>query len=231
MNTAAYVQNQLQSFTLEWNTTGVFLAGVRSSAALGQRMVGSKLLSQLPKMPGERQVPTENALVVGAGTSWPELWIRPDYSGYEGVFAKFAKWHADYDYLKAPEKSKFDVDHVFSHTRAGPAQLGISHVRLGLVDRGANRSWGSFVEKTMVESDAMHQGKTHHYATLFLLAKLVGLNAPSKNNYIGDIRSLARRLIQMGFGKPAEYDLFVFQMQYLYEVEVLQIEPTKTSFP
>ena len=231
MNTAEYLGNQLRSFTQEWNKTGVFLAGAHSASAFGTRGLGKDLQSLLPTMPGERQVAANNAIVVGLGTAWPELWVRPDYSGYEGVFAKFAKWHADYDYLGASDKSNYDVDHVFSHTRAGPAQLGISYVRLALVDRSANRSWGSFIEKTMVETDAMHKSKTHHYATLFLLAKLVGLRAPGKPNYKSDIKTLAQRLIQMGFGRPAEQDLFVFQMQYLYEVEVLQIPPTKSSFP
>ncbi len=230
MNTTEYVNKQLRSFTQEWNATGVFLAGVRSATAFSKRRSGKDLYSLLPRMPQERQVPANNAIVVGSDSPWPELWIRPDYSGYEGVFAKFAKWHAEYDYFDAPDKSKYDVDHVFSHTRAGPAQLGIGYVRLGLVDRSANRSWGSFVEKAMVETDAMHQGKTHHHATLFLLAKLVGLQAPSKSSYKTDIQTLARSLIQMGFGKPAEKDLFVFQMEYLYEVEVLQTTPTKTRF-
>ncbi|ARU59164.1 hypothetical protein OLMES_5180 [Oleiphilus messinensis] len=231
MNTSNYIKQQVASFSREWHRTGVFLAGVRSESGFSNRGEGKDLFILLPNDTNKRQIAAHNAIVVGAETDWPELWVRPSYSSYEVAFAQFAQWHADYDYLNAPDKSRYDVDHVFSHTRAGPAQLNMQYVRLALVERSANRSWGSFVEKAMVTTDARHQNKTHHYATLFLLAKLIGLNAPSKVSYLDDIKKLAKKLINQGFGREAEYDLFVFQMQYLYEVEVLNIPPLRKRFP
>ena len=223
MKTAAeYLQRQTRNFRGEWERWGYFWAGVASLEGFRSRLLGNDGWTALD---GVRQV---NAVVVGPHGESPEIWVRPAYSDYEGAFAAFAHQYYDFDYAAAAEKQLYDVDHVFSHTRAGPDQLDLAYVRLALVNRSINRSWGSFVEKVMVTTDASHRGKTHHFATCFLLAKLIGCRAPSKSAYRRDIGSIADFIVNSGFEPGSARDRLVFEMRYLYEVEVLQVPPTSS---
>jgi hypothetical protein len=84
-----------------------------------------------------------------------------------------------------------------------------------------NKSWGAYVEKVLVETDAQHLQKSHHHGTAFLLAKLLGIRAPSKAHYRRDISDIADRLIVLGSDPAHLRDLLIEQMVYLYEQEVL----------
>lgn len=102
---------------------------------------------------------------------------------------------------------------------------------MALVDRTINRSWGSYVEKILVRTDVQHRRKSHHLATAFLLAKFLGIPATARGSYQADIANIANRLVASGFEKANNRDFLIFEMTYLYEKEVLNRQPAKTSWP
>lgn len=113
--TQEFLKRQRQSFLKEWQRFGYFWAGVRSLEGFNGRLFGKNSWKNLSS------VKAGNAIVAGPNTESPELWVLPAYSGYEGAFAEYALTYYGYDYMAAPEKQTYDVDHLFSHKRAGPA--------------------------------------------------------------------------------------------------------------
>ena len=100
-----------------------------------------------------------------------QCWVRAGYRSYR---AAFQAWLATQGFKADSHALKgFDVDHLFSAARA-PNDDHV--IRLVLVERRVNRSWGSWAEKL----DAPRLTKSRNNARYLHVAKAVGVPAPDR---------------------------------------------------
>jgi len=106
----------------------------------------------------------------------PEIWADAHYGGYRSLYEKFCS-----DILKQRLHGRylltgFDVDHAYCKAAV---PMGISgFIRLFLVPRSSNRSWGGYFERKLKDSFADEIRVGIRSETVAIRAKVSGIKAP-----------------------------------------------------
>ena len=96
------------------------------------------------------QVPNrslDDAFVFLKSNGHPELWARPDYSDYDGLFDIVSRQYYGVAWSSIASGQDWNVDHMYPHTAAELSQ--VKYVRLTPIDAKANTSMGRNIEKQM----------------------------------------------------------------------------------
>lgn len=122
-------------------------------------------------------VKTTSALIIRKPNSEPELWVRASYRGYRGAFRRFLDQH--YGLGAAPIPAFLQVDHLHPASRFTNANDGY-FVRLALVDRSVNASYGAGFERLLYAREREREliGGVHMDWMAYL--KATGIRVPSK---------------------------------------------------
>jgi hypothetical protein len=91
----------------------------------------------------------ENAFVLVDAEGKHELWARPDYSDYAGVYDKYTKKYYGVEWSKIASGDDWNVDHLFPRT-AGEIK-SMKYVRLTAIDKRANGLMGCTIESQMAK--------------------------------------------------------------------------------
>lgn len=131
---------------------------------------GWKLLSLQNSRPTSAQVVLKRSGV-------PELWVRSSYRGYRQAFVKYLQLFYNFQNQRIP--AEWQVDHLqstYRFKRTHPTYF----IRLYLVDRKINASYGAGFEKMFYRSEREHfpNGGIHMDWIAFL--KAYGEMLPSK---------------------------------------------------
>lgn len=122
-----------------------------------------------------------------------QCWVRAGYRDYRRAFLA---WLVERGFGVEPQAiASYDVDHLFSAARA-PSPDHV--IRLILVNREVNRSWGGWAEKL----DSGRDTKSRNNARYHQIAKAVGIPAPDsipeRLDRPGGFQELATALIDAG---------------------------------
>jgi hypothetical protein len=137
---------------------------------------------------GRRRFSSVRVLVDGMTNTW-ELWARANYRSHRSAFAQFLMLFG----LPPAIDDRLDVDHLFARSRIRSVSDGV--VRLVLVDRSANRAWGSWLERLEVGWDP---GKPRHAVRAVQVAKAIGIAPPAGPVSTVDLEPLHRKLVRHG---------------------------------
>ncbi len=91
-----------------------------------------------------------SALVIQKPRSEPELWVRARYRGYRKAFRRFLDQYYGFDAAEIPRI--LQVDHLHPSSRFTPENEHY-FVRLALVDRGLNASYGAGFERLLYDRE------------------------------------------------------------------------------
>lgn len=118
-----------------------------------------------------------SALVIQKPKSEPELWVRANYQGYRRAFRRFLCNHHGLAAAEIPKN--LQVDHLHPQSRF-TAENQHYFVRLALVDRSSNASYGAGFERILYDRERKRTliGGVHMDWMAYL--KTRGIRLPSK---------------------------------------------------
>ena len=168
---------QLSRYIDAWRRGGPydFAVGVRDLSYLERHAARSR--GRVAPLEGKR-----GTCFVVADGSGADLWVRTApsiYGDYRSAFIDFASRHLGA--TLNDDLGAWDVDHLFNAARA--KAYGLSHVRVGLVDAAANRSWGRTFESRIGRREPQRH-KNVFLGTPIIFAKIFGLLAPRSNLHV-----------------------------------------------
>lgn len=118
-----------------------------------------------------------SAVVIRKPRSEPELWVRADYRSYRKAFCRFLVQHCGVGTAEIPKE--LQVDHLHPSARF-TSENAHYFVRLALVDRGTNASYGAGFERMLYERERKREliGGVHMDWMAYL--KTRGVRLPTK---------------------------------------------------
>jgi hypothetical protein len=118
-----------------------------------------------------------SALVIQKSNSTPELWVRASYGDYAKAFRQFLKQQWGIQFAEIP--SSLQIDHLHPKSRFTSQNDGY-FVRLALIDRSINASFGAGFEKLLYQRERDRElvgGVTMDWMAYL---KVMGIRVPSK---------------------------------------------------
>lgn len=130
----------------------------------------------------------------------PEVWADAHYRGYRWLYERFCRDVLGQRLVGRYFLTGYDVDHAYSR---GAVPVGIPGlIRLFLVPRSANRSWGGYFERKLKNSFADEIRVGIRSETVAIRAKISGVRAPKlgrfRKNHDREIGCVVSELQRMG---------------------------------
>lgn len=107
-----------------------------------------------------------------------ELWVRSTFPYYKEAYRAFCTEWLQVDLEDDFGPAGYEVDHAYCKSAILPDVD--AYVRLFLVKRGANRSWGAYFEKKLKDEFRCRERVGLRKETVAIRAKISGIPAPKK---------------------------------------------------
>jgi hypothetical protein len=159
----------------------------------------------------------------------PELWVRPGYHGYRRAFGRFLAKH--HGLPSEAIDARWQVDHLCSRARFKHG-AGDYYVRLVLLDRRVNASYGGGYEKLLYAHEAerpLHGGQHLGYPGFL---KVRGVRIPGRGTPKEELAAwterTVRRLARLDVSHvEAAYDVLGTALNLAYDRSWRPLPPTE----